>query len=44
MTHLLHQSTIPTESYFVLQGCVRQYGVDEFGKDTTVQLYTTNNV
>lgn len=35
-TYLLRQGEVPTtKCYFVLQGCVRQYSVDESGKIST---------
>jgi len=39
-TTLLRQGDVPTKCYFVLQGCVRQFTVDEVGKETTTQFYT----
>jgi len=39
-TTLLRQGDIPTKCYFVLKGCVRQYAVDEAGKETTSNFYT----
>ena len=39
-TTLLRQGDIPTKCYFVLQGCVRQYAIDETGKEVTSNFYT----
>ncbi len=39
-TVLLHQGEIPSKCYFVLTGCVRQYAVDENGKENTSYFYT----
>lgn len=39
-TVLLRQGEVPTKCYFVLKGCVRQYAVDESGKETTSGFYT----
>ncbi|SFG31875.1 cAMP-binding domain of CRP or a regulatory subunit of cAMP-dependent protein kinases [Halobacillus alkaliphilus] len=39
-TILLHQGDIPDECYFVLKGCVRQYGVDENGNEHTYNFFT----
>ncbi len=39
-TVLLRQGETPTKCYFVLQGCVRQYAVDESGKEVTSEFYT----
>ncbi|MCP3763832.1 Crp/Fnr family transcriptional regulator [Domibacillus sp. A3M-37] len=40
-TYLLRQGEVPTtKCYFVLQGCVRQYSVDESGKEITSNFYT----
>ncbi|MGM0882402.1 MAG: Crp/Fnr family transcriptional regulator [Bacillota bacterium] len=39
-TMLLRQGDIPTKCYFVLKGCVRQYSIDEAGKEVTSNFYT----
>ncbi len=39
-TILLHQGDIPDKCYFVLKGCIRQYSVDEDGKENTFNFYT----
>ncbi|MED1915138.1 Crp/Fnr family transcriptional regulator [Brevibacillus sp. DP1.3A] len=39
-TILLQQGDKPTKCYFVLKGCVRQYSIDESGKEVTSQFYT----
>lgn len=39
-TVLLRQGEVPRFCYFVLKGCVRQYSVDEAGKETTSDFYT----
>lgn len=39
-TVLLAQGDVPTQCYFVLQGLIRQYSVDEDGNETTVNFYT----
>ena len=39
-TILLHQGDIPDKCYFVLQGCVRQYAVDENGNENTYNFFT----
>lgn len=39
-TILLHQGEIPKKCYFVLKGCVRQYSVDEGGKESTFNFFT----
>ncbi|WP_416827937.1 Crp/Fnr family transcriptional regulator [Ectobacillus polymachus] len=39
-TILLRQGDIPTKCYFVLKGCVRQYSIDETGKEVTSNFYT----
>ena len=39
-TILLHQGDIPDKCYFVLKGCIRQYSVDETGKESTYNFYT----
>ncbi|MCM3735254.1 Crp/Fnr family transcriptional regulator [Bacillus cytotoxicus] len=39
-TILLRQGDVPTKCYFVLEGCVRQYSIDETGKEVTSNFYT----
>ncbi|PFN23426.1 Crp/Fnr family transcriptional regulator [Bacillus cereus] len=39
-TVLLRQGDVPSQCYFVLKGCVRQYGIDEMGKEVTSNFYT----
>jgi len=39
-TILLRQGEVPTKCYFVLQGCLRQYSIDEKGKEVTSNFYT----
>ncbi|WP_445506526.1 Crp/Fnr family transcriptional regulator [Niallia sp. 03190] len=39
-TILLHQGEVPDKCYFILKGCVRQYGVDESGKEVTFNFFT----
>lgn len=39
-TMLLRQGDVPFKCYFVLNGCVRQYSVDQTGKETTSNFYT----
>ncbi|WP_028612691.1 Crp/Fnr family transcriptional regulator [Paenibacillus harenae] len=39
-TVLLRQGDVPAKCYFVLKGCVRQYSVDEGGKEITSNFYT----
>lgn len=39
-TTLLIQGEVPTKCYFVLKGCVRQYSIDESGKEVTSNFYT----
>ncbi len=39
-TDLLQQGDVPTKCYFVLKGCVRQYSIDEKGKEITSNFYT----
>lgn len=39
-TILLHQGEVPEKCYFVLKGCVRQFAVDEAGKETTFNFFT----
>lgn len=39
--YLLRQGEVPsTKCYFVLKGCVRQYSIDESGKEITSNFYT----
>lgn len=37
---IFNQGEVPTRCYFVLKGCVRQYTVDESGKEVTVNFFT----
>lgn len=39
-TVLIEQGEIPTECYFVLKGLVRQYAINEDGKETTFNFFT----
>lgn len=39
-TVLLRQGDVPAKCYFVLKGCVRQYSIDEKGKEATSNFYT----
>lgn len=39
-TILLHQGEVPVKCYFVLKGCVRQFAVDEAGRETTFNFFT----
>jgi CRP-like cAMP-binding protein len=39
-TTLLRQGEAPDRCYFILKGCIRQYSVDETGKETTSSFYT----
>ncbi|GIP59022.1 Crp/Fnr family transcriptional regulator [Paenibacillus woosongensis] len=39
-TVLFHQGDIPTACYFILKGCVRQYSLDEEGREVTSNFYT----
>lgn len=39
-TVLLRQGDVPTKCFFVLKGCVRQYSIDESGKEVTSNFYT----
>ncbi|MDZ5472392.1 Crp/Fnr family transcriptional regulator [Bacillus sp. 31A1R] len=40
-TILLHQGDVPViKCYFVLKGCVRQFFVDEYGKEVTSNFFT----
>ncbi|XEC97507.1 Crp/Fnr family transcriptional regulator [Paenibacillus tarimensis] len=37
---LFRQGDTPTKCYFVLKGCVRQYSIDEEGREVTSNFYT----
>lgn len=37
---LLEQGDIPSQCFFVLKGCVRQFGIDIEGREVTYELYT----
>jgi CRP-like cAMP-binding protein len=37
---LLHQGDKPSVSYYVIQGCIRQYASDELGKEVTLDFFT----
>ncbi|SEG24812.1 Crp/Fnr family transcriptional regulator [Paenibacillus sp. UNC499MF] len=39
-TVLLKQGDVPTACFFVLKGCVRQFSIDEAGRETTTNFYT----
>lgn len=39
-TVLIRQGEVPDKCYFVLKGCVRQYTVEETGKEVTSNFYT----
>ncbi|MEC0245162.1 Crp/Fnr family transcriptional regulator [Paenibacillus chitinolyticus] len=39
-TVLLRQGDVPTACYFVLKGCVRQFSIDEEGRERTSNFYT----
>ncbi|WP_172195978.1 Crp/Fnr family transcriptional regulator [Saccharibacillus qingshengii] len=39
-TILLEQGEMSSTCYFVLQGCLRQYAIDEEGRETTSNFYT----
>ena len=39
-TVLLEQGQIPDKCYFVLEGCVREYGIEEDGREVTYEFYT----
>lgn len=39
-TILLRQGDVPTKCYFVLKGIVRQYLIDEAGKEVTSNFFT----
>lgn len=36
----MHQGEVPKKCYFVLKGCVRQFAVDEAGRETTFNVFT----
>jgi len=38
-TVLLRQGDVPTKCYFILKGCVRQYSIDEMGREITSNFY-----
>ncbi|MBM7568753.1 Crp/Fnr family transcriptional regulator [Paenibacillus sacheonensis] len=39
-TVLIKQGDVPTKCYFILKGCVRQYAIDEDGREVTFNFYT----
>ncbi|MDX8360952.1 Crp/Fnr family transcriptional regulator [Cytobacillus sp. IB215316] len=39
-TILLDQGEVPEKCYFVVKGCVRQFAVDEEGRETTYNFFT----
>ncbi|WP_166239942.1 Crp/Fnr family transcriptional regulator [Paenibacillus turpanensis] len=39
-TVLFKQGDAPTKCYFILKGCVRQYSIDEEGREITSNFYT----
>jgi CRP-like cAMP-binding protein len=39
-TVLFKQGDVPTKCYFILKGCVRQYSIDEDGRETTSNFFT----
>lgn len=39
-TVLIQQGDAPTTCYFILKGCVRQYSIDEEGREMTSNFYT----
>ncbi|WP_409276202.1 Crp/Fnr family transcriptional regulator [Neobacillus sp. SCS-31] len=39
-TVLFKQGEAPTKCYFILKGCVRQYSIDEDGREVTSNFYT----
>lgn len=39
-TVLFRQGEVPTKCYFILKGCVRQYSIDEAGREVTSNFYT----
>lgn len=38
--YLVRQGEVPTKCYFVLKGCVRQFTINEEGKDVSVGFFT----
>lgn len=38
-TVLLEQGQIPDKCYFVLEGCVREFGIEEDGREVTYEFY-----
>ncbi|TJY44619.1 Crp/Fnr family transcriptional regulator [Cohnella pontilimi] len=39
-TVLFKQGDVPTTCYFILKGCVRQYSIDEEGREVTSNFFT----
>lgn len=39
-TVLLEQGDVPNGCYFILKGCIRQFGIDEEGREVTYEFYT----
>ncbi|PZD96543.1 Crp/Fnr family transcriptional regulator [Paenibacillus sambharensis] len=39
-TVLIRQGDVPATCYFILKGCVRQYAIDEEGREITSNFYT----
>jgi len=39
-TSLFEQGDVPTKCFFILKGCVRQYSINEEGKEVTSNFYT----
>ena len=37
---LLHQGDAPDFSYYLIKGCIRQFVIDEKGREITVNFYT----
>lgn len=37
---LIRQGDVPAKCYFVLKGCIRQFTIDETGKETSVGFFT----
>lgn len=37
---LFKQGDVPAACYFILEGCVRQYSIDEDGREVTANFYT----
>ncbi|WP_217594297.1 Crp/Fnr family transcriptional regulator [Cohnella sp. GbtcB17] len=37
---LFKQGDVPAACYFILEGCVRQYAIDEDGREVTTNFYT----